>query len=426
MPRPYPTPEEQVALAVRVKAGDRTAAGSLIAAVSGFIHKRAVVLGRRFGLNRDATYIEDLYQEGAIGVLHAADKFDPTVGVKFLTYAANWIDQRICRRVERDASIIHIPLNVRAMSRRQRYAVVSHALHYRVKDAIQRADSMLSMDQHVSRGRVAFEMATRLGDTIPDSAPLPDVRAEAAVAAVAVRRMLANIEDVRLRALIDRRFLREPRYSLEALGKTFGVTREMARQLEKKAVGQLLRICGVTDRTPRDVIKDFAAMCRGDLAELDADAISNAEAESALFIARCADCGVRVISNRDLCASCRGKRLAAKKAMPKKRGRACGICGKLGHNRASCSTVLPASVVQMTAPLPAPPPAPLGAMAGELRIALKEIALPVSVPAPVPVPVPVPRVERGFTSTPATPEEEMAEIILAAVESRRARKEAST
>ncbi len=103
---PLLTPEEEATLTRRVKAGDPEA------------KKRLVEANMRLVINIAKTYrnksipLEDLIQDGAIGLMQAAERFDPDKGFRFSTYATHWVRQAIGRAIDNKSKAIRLPAHV--------------------------------------------------------------------------------------------------------------------------------------------------------------------------------------------------------------------------------------------------------------------------------------------------------------------------
>lgn len=103
---PLLTPDEEVALTRAAKAGDEEA------------RKRLVEANMRLVINIAKTYrnklipLEDLIQDGAIGLMQAAERFDPDRGFRFSTYATHWIRQAIGRAIDNKSKAIRLPAHV--------------------------------------------------------------------------------------------------------------------------------------------------------------------------------------------------------------------------------------------------------------------------------------------------------------------------
>jgi len=172
-----------------------------------------VAIARRY--RHGGLPLDDLVQEGTVGLLRAVDLFDPARGYKFSTYAVWWIKQALRRALAQQVPLAHVPDNVQM--ERARLARRAHALHAalghppsRVELAAAtglpraRVDTLTAplpapvpLDQIIGDGE-----STTLGDLLPDpAADRPDAMAEAHALAAAVRAALATL-DPRARAIL--------------------------------------------------------------------------------------------------------------------------------------------------------------------------------------------------------------------------------
>ena len=273
---PLLTPEEEVNLALTIKAGseakekydadpdalsEEEKAACLKAIKKGVAARKrlseanlrlVVSIAKRY-VGRGMQFL-DLIQEGNLGVIKAVEKFDHTKGFKFSTYATWWIRQAITRAIADQARTIRIPVHmVETINKVKK--VSSQLLHEQGKEptAEEIAERLeMSVDKVREIMRVAQEPVSletpigeeedsHLGDFIPDDeAPVP---AEVASHTL-LREQLSEVLDtltereekvLRLRfGLVDGR----PR-TLEEVGKEFNVTRERIRQIEAKALRKL-------------------------------------------------------------------------------------------------------------------------------------------------------------------------------------------
>jgi RNA polymerase primary sigma factor len=245
---PLLTAKQEKELAHRIQDGDPEARDHLVRA-----NLRLVV---RIALhyNRKGTNLPDLIQEGSLGLLRAAEAFDPTMNTRFSTYATYWIRQAVKRGLHRQLKCVRLPAHVLAsLARWQRAATalreelgclpseqeVAHRIGLsrrklrNIRRALRLCNMTLLSDQAESR-RSLDEML------VCSRTELPDHALHRAEQTRQVRELLDQL-DGRAAAVLRMRFgLDEsgPR-SLEEIGDFFGVTRERVRQIEKQTLAKL-------------------------------------------------------------------------------------------------------------------------------------------------------------------------------------------
>ena len=245
---PLLTADEEVALAKRIEAGDQTAKDELIQA-----NLRLVVSIAGHYNNRGMQYL-DLIQEGNMGLIKAADKFDYRKGFKFSTYATWWIRQSITRALADQARTIRIPVHMvetinrlirtsrqlmQDLGREPTTAEIADAMHLteaRVQEIIKIAQDPVSLETPIGE-----EEDSHLGDFIPDeSTPAP---ADAAFYALQREQLMEVLDTLteREKKVICLRYGLDggKSYTLEEVGEIFKVTRERIRQIEAKALRKL-------------------------------------------------------------------------------------------------------------------------------------------------------------------------------------------
>ena len=203
--------------------------------------------------NRGMLYL-DLIQEGNMGLIKAADKFDHTKGFKFSTYATWWIRQSITRALADQARTIRIPVHMvetinrlirtsrqlmQEYGREPTTAELAQAMHLteqRVQEIIKIAQDPVSLETPIGE-----EEDSHLGDFIPDeTAPAPADAAFYTLQREQLMDVLDTLTEREKKVLILRYGLDGGRsYTLEEVGEKFHVTRERIRQIEAKALRKL-------------------------------------------------------------------------------------------------------------------------------------------------------------------------------------------
>ena len=240
--------EEEVELAQRIRKGDRKALEKLTKANLRFV----VSVAKQY--QNQGLSLPDLINEGNLGLIKAAEKFDETRGFKFISYAVWWIRQSILQAIAEQSRIVRLPLNqvssVNKINRalhtfeqeNERHPSVDEIANTvdlpeeKIADAIKATSHHVSVDAPFADGE-----ENSLLDILPNTdSPMADK----VLVMESLREEIKNALQVlneRERNIIKAFFgIDEPEMTLEEIGTRFGLTRERVRQIKEKAI-RLLR-----------------------------------------------------------------------------------------------------------------------------------------------------------------------------------------
>lgn len=242
------TPDEEIKLAKRIRKGDQIALEKLTKANLRFV----VSVAKQY--QNQGLSLGDLINEGNLGLIKAAKRFDETRGYKFISYAVWWIRQSILQALAEQSRVVRLPLNrVGALNKigktfsslEQEYEreptamEIAEALDisaYEVTDTLRMSGRHLSIDAPFAQGE-----DNRLLDIVHnDTQPPPDATLMKESLRQDIERSLSSLtpreaEVIRLYFGLDR----EHPLTLEEIGELFKLTRERVRQIKEKALRRL-------------------------------------------------------------------------------------------------------------------------------------------------------------------------------------------
>ncbi len=244
--------EQETELAKRIEQNDESARDELIQA------NLRLVVSVAMKYQGHNVPLEDLIQEGNIGLMRAASKFDYRKGFKFSTYAIWWIRQAIMRTLDNCSRSIRLPSYVVAKASKfdSAYAHLSQTLHREptieeLSDVLELTDKQIEDLLVLNSGTVSLELplsdetnATTLSDLIEDPQANPEVGPIAALVEGDLVNALLGKLKAREREVIKMRYGLEDgeQKTLREIGEKMDVTRERIRQLEIEAIARIKRL----------------------------------------------------------------------------------------------------------------------------------------------------------------------------------------
>jgi RNA polymerase primary sigma factor len=236
---------EECALAEAIKAGDRDARARMIRS-----NLRLVVKIARDYTGRGMS-LEDLIGEGNLGLIRAAEDFDPRFGTRFSTYASHWIKQAIRHALTNTTATIRLPAHMVTLLSKWRKAERALTRELGQSPTFEQVAITLGLSDAqrvlVERARRASQLRLEGGDDegwSPDEAAANHEGPDAALEAADERRhLLKRLDrlDARERTIVSLRFGLDgdDPMTLKEVGKRLGVTREWVRKIEVRAVKKL-------------------------------------------------------------------------------------------------------------------------------------------------------------------------------------------
>lgn len=239
--------EEEVELAQRIKKGDRKALEKLTKANLRFVVSVAKQY-RNQGLS-----LPDLINEGNVGLIKAAEKFDETRGFKFISYAVWWIRQSILQAIAEQSRIVRLPLNQVGSVNKINKVLNKFEQEYERKPSIEEISEKVDLPEDkiddvlkINSRHVSVDAPFADGEDnglldvlVNDDSPMADkslvlesLRAEINTALQALNERERNV----IEAFFG---INQPEMTLDEIGTKYGLTRERVRQIKEKAIRRL-------------------------------------------------------------------------------------------------------------------------------------------------------------------------------------------
>jgi RNA polymerase primary sigma factor len=241
------SPEEEVELAQRIRQGDRAALERLTKANLRFV----VSVAKQY--QNQGLSLPDLINEGNLGLIKAAEKFDETRGFKFISYAVWWIRQSILQAIAEQSRIVRVPLNqvgsVNKINKMLNRFEQENERRPSIDEIADRVDlpqekieeAMKVNTKHISMDApFADDEDNSLLDILPNNdTPNTDNELVKESLRDEIGRALQSLNE-RERNIVEAFFgIGQPEMTLEEIGDKYGLTRERVRQIKEKAIRHL-------------------------------------------------------------------------------------------------------------------------------------------------------------------------------------------
>ena len=239
--------DEEVELAQRIRKGDRKALDRLTKANLRFV----VSVAKQY--QNQGLSLPDLINEGNLGLIKAAEKFDETRGFKFISYAVWWIRQSILQAIAEQSRIVRVPLNqVGSVNKINRMLNKFEQENERRPSSVEISEqtdipqekvdeAIMVNSRHVSVDApfVDGEDNSLLDVLVNDDAPMADRQLVIESLRSEIATVLKTLNERERNVITAFYGIGQPEMTLEEIGNKFGLTRERVRQIKEKAIRRL-------------------------------------------------------------------------------------------------------------------------------------------------------------------------------------------
>src|SRR6202047_5275099 len=248
---PLITREDEIELAQRIRANDQEALDALVRSNLRFV----VSVAKKY--QNQGVSLADLINEGNLGLIRAAHKFDETKGIKFISYAVWWIRHAILQALAEQSRIVRVPLNragtLHRIGKRASFLLQElgrEATHAEIAEGMDITEEEVAKTMSISQTHLSLDAPltpgedNRLLDYLADTInPTPDELTFEKALTETVEEALAGLKEreskiLRLYFGLDG----EEPMTLEQIGSLMGITRERVRQIKEKALSRLRHV----------------------------------------------------------------------------------------------------------------------------------------------------------------------------------------
>ena len=239
--------DEEVELAQRIRKGDRKALDRLTKANLRFV----VSVAKQY--QNQGMSLPDLINEGNLGLIKAAEKFDETRGFKFISYAVWWIRQSILQAIAEQSRIVRVPLNqvgsvnkinrmLNKFEQENERRPSSEEISEQTDIPEEKVDEAIMVNsRHVSVDApfVDGEDNSLLDVLVNDDAPMADRQLVMESLRSEIATVLKTLNERERNVITAFYGIGQPEMTLDEIGNKFGLTRERVRQIKEKAIRRL-------------------------------------------------------------------------------------------------------------------------------------------------------------------------------------------